>query len=68
MKKVLFFLASSLFVMSDSAQSNLIIFAENGEHFTMTVDGSVAENETESKVKFEGIKGDYIQANITFKD
>ena len=68
MKKILSFLASSVFVISSMAQSNLIVFADNDEHFTMTVDGSAAVNETESRVKFEGIKSDFIQAKITFKD
>ena len=68
MKKFLLIIVSSFIAASGFAQSNLIVFAENGESFTMTVDGSDAENEKESKVKFEGISGEFVQVKITFKD
>lgn len=68
MKKTLLILVAILSYSINFAQSNLIIFAENGEAFNMTVDGSLAQNINESKVAFDGIKGDFVQVKITFKE
>lgn len=68
MKKFLLIIVSALFAVSGFTQSNLIVFAEDGESFTMTVDGAEAENLSNSRVKFEGIKGEFVQVRITFKD
>jgi len=68
MKKILLILAAILSYSINYAQSNLIIFAENGEAFTLTVDGSPALNISDSKVAFDGIKGDFVQAKITFRN
>ncbi len=68
MKNILVTLSVILISLSGQSQSNLIVFSEDGEAFTMTVDGSPATNINESKVFYDGIKGDFVQAKITFKD
>ncbi len=68
MKNILLLLGATLVAISTYAQSNLIVFSEDGDAFKMTVDGSPATNLNESKVVYDGIKGDFVQAKITFDD
>lgn len=68
MKKIFLALLAILLVFSNYAQSNLIVFSEDGEAFNMTVDGSPATNLNASKAVFDGIKGDFVQTTITFKN
>lgn len=68
MNKILFLLGATFFIFNSYSQSNLIVFSEDGDAFTMTVDGSPATNLNDSKVVYDGIKGDFVQAKISFID
>lgn len=68
MKKLLSTLSLILILSITYAQSNLIIFSEDGEAFSLAVDGSPAINITDSKAVYDGIKGDFVQAKITFNN
>lgn len=58
-----FFISSGIF-----AQSNLIVFSNDGMKFTLEVNG-VQQNETPTtNVKVEGINQEYISARILFAD
>lgn len=68
MKNVYLVLVTYLLSISSYGQSNLIVFSEDGDAFKMTIDGSPAININDSKAIFDGIKGDFVQAKITFVD
>lgn len=67
MKKILLIVVATLIYTINYAQSNLIVFTEDGEAFKMTVDGSLAQNLNESKAVYDGIKADFVQVKITFQ-
>ncbi len=68
MKNVYLILVTYLLSFISYGQSRLIVFAEDGDAFTMTVDGSSATNLNASKAVFDGIKEDFVQTTITFKN
>lgn len=68
MKNTFLLLLTFLFSIINYAQSNLIVFSEDGDAFKMTIDGSPAININDSKAVFDGIKGDFVQAKIVFND
>lgn len=68
MKNVYLVIVTYLLSISSYGQSNLIVFSEDGDAFKMTIDGSPAININDSKAIFDGIKGDFVQAKITFVD
>lgn len=68
MKNVYLLLVTYFLSISSYGQSNLIVFSEDGDAFKMTIDGSPAININDSKAIFDGIKGDFVHAKITFVD
>jgi hypothetical protein len=65
------FLGTFLFFMlSSHAQttSNLIVFSENGEKFTLSVNGVPQNDLPESNVRVEGLTGEFHQVTVVFED
>lgn len=70
-KHLLIFLCLALAVpLYTEAQSlsNLILFTENGEKFTVTVNGEKRNESASSRVKVEGLKGDFHQILVEFEE
>ncbi len=59
-----------LFGLSAKSQttSNLIIFSENGEKFTVSVDGEIKNSAPQSNVKIQGLTGDIHRVKVNFED
>jgi len=58
----LFLLPSALF-----AQGSLIFFTENGERFTLTVNGQTINYQPDTRVRFDGVNTDGVKVNIKFE-
>jgi hypothetical protein len=50
------------------APSAITVFSENGERFTLTVDGSTINETPSSQVRAENLKGDFFQLVVVFED
>ncbi|MGB6035009.1 MAG: DUF4476 domain-containing protein, partial [Cryomorphaceae bacterium] len=48
--------------------SNLVIFSENGESFTVSIDGDKKNEVAQSNVRVEGLKGDFHKISVQFED
>jgi len=61
----LFFICIDGFSQSTS---NLVLFSENGEKFTVSVDGEIKNSEPEANVKITNLTGDFHRVMVTFED
>ncbi|HEY4797453.1 MAG TPA: caspase family protein [Bacteroidia bacterium] len=70
MKNILLFAAFTLniFTISFAQRSNLIFFTENGETFTLMLNGITYNNSPQSNVKAEQLNGGTYSVRITFSD
>src|SRR5688572_6533287 len=48
--------------------SNAIIFTENGERFTVILNGLRQNDKPETNVKIEGLNANYYKAKVIFED
>lgn len=61
----LFFICFDGFSQSTS---NLVLFSENGEKFTVSVDGEIKNSEPEANVKITNLTGDFHRVMVSFQD
>jgi hypothetical protein len=56
-----------LFPFAAWSQGSLIFFAENGERFTLTVNGQTINNQPDARVRFDGVNTEGVKINIKFE-
>lgn len=63
------FLLACLFQAAFAQQtSNLVVFSENGETFTLTVNGVIQNDQPATNVTAEGLTGDFQRVSVQFED
>jgi hypothetical protein len=55
-----------LFPFAAWSQGSLIFFAENGERFTLMVNGQTINNQPDARVRFDGVNTEGVKVNIKF--
>lgn len=69
MKKMYLLLIAIIFVSAAQAQTaNAVVFSENGEKFTLFLNGEKQNDSPQSNVKVKGLTGEFYQARIDFED
>ncbi|MFM9986130.1 MAG: DUF4476 domain-containing protein [Flavobacteriales bacterium] len=69
MKKMYFLLISLITVSAAQAQTaNAVVFSENGEKFTLFLNGEKQNDSPMSNVKMKGLTGEFYQARVDFED
>ena len=69
MKKMYFLLIALITVSAAQAQTaNAVVFAENGEKFTLYLNGEKQNDAPSSNVKMNGLTGEFYQARVDFED
>ena len=69
MKKMYFLLITLLTVSAAQAQTaNAAVFSENGEKFTLYLNGEKQNDSPQSNVKMKGLTGEFYQARVDFED
>lgn len=69
--KQIFTLLSFFFAFASAAfaqTSNAVIFAENGEKFTLILNGEKQNASPQANVKLTGLTGEFYQARVDFED
>lgn len=56
-----------LSIFSYGQKSNIVVFTENGEEFTLFVNGSQINEEPATNVKAKGISSEYVQIKVSFE-
>jgi hypothetical protein len=64
---VLFFLCFIPFLSQAQETSNLVLFSENGEKFSVIIDGEAKTETAQSNVRVEGLKGDFHKILVQFE-
>lgn len=69
MKKMYFLLIALIAVSAAHAQTaNAVVFTENGEKFTLYLNGEKQNETPQSNVKMKGLTGEFYQARVDFED
>ena len=69
MKKIyLLFLMALIGSQVYSQTASAVVFSENGEKFTITLNGEKQNAVAQSNVKISGLTGEYYQARVDFED
>ncbi|HKK39740.1 MAG TPA: DUF4476 domain-containing protein [Cryomorphaceae bacterium] len=65
---VLFILCFIPFFSQAQGTANLVLFSENGEKFSVSIDGEAKNDIAQSNVRVEGLKGDFHKILVQFED
>lgn len=65
---VLFLLCFIPFFSQAQGTANLVLFSENGEKFSVSIDGEAKNDIAQSNVRVEGLKGDFHKILVQFED
>jgi hypothetical protein len=68
MKRILFLLGFTCMSILAQAQSNAVLFTENGERFTVILNGLRQNDSPETNVRITGLNAEFYKLKVIFEN